>query len=449
MSFVCDYCDKSFSTKGNLGKHMSGSKKCIQNRETEITYIYCSEDGCDFKTFTNQSMNRHKTKCEFALKNMTASNTTLRTQVQMLQELLDKERTRTTKTNITTNNVNKTTTNNKQNVSNTLSIDMRDNIFREIMSPASELFDKIPNYIRENFTKQHLLGNKQVIYDFISNMVNEKLYYACMDKSGSNFIYKAQDGSIKTDVQARILIDRIYEPLVESVEELANQEIRKLAEHTKYMEDEEVAKKNNKSIKDIRVKTNSVKNIKNQDKEIRKNLADKLYYPSKYLANYADEPQRLLEDVPSFREKLYLQEYVNTYTIDNVYRDMTEDELDEIYSSVKEFVQFIIHNFLVSNCKLVYSYDPAQCKFYFYICKGDGKQDEDQSSGSEKDLRIEEEKCYSIHKLFMYKTDIILSSPSYYLDIDKNVIAQIKNIDVFSNCMKKYITKYQSLFLKV
>ena len=280
-------------------------------------------------------------------------------------------------------------------------------------------------------------------------MVNEKLYYACTDKEGSNFLYKATDGSIKTDVQGRVLIDRIYEPLVKSVEKIANQEIQRLLENSAYNENEDLTKRNSKSIKDIRVKTKSVKNIKNQDKDLRKNLADKLYYSSKYLSNYTDEPTKLLEETPKFQNVMYIHDYLNPEIIDRVYNELTEDELDDIYSSIKDIVQFIIQNFLVSNCKLVYNYDRTNNVFYYYVPRKTDKMTEEEISKCEKYVKLEEDKCFSLHNIFNTKTEYITSSPSYYLDIKPDVIFQLKNIEVFTAYMKKYLNRYQSLFLKV
>jgi hypothetical protein len=445
MTFDCEFCNKAFKTKGNLAKHISTSIKCIQNRNIEIVYLYCNEEGCSYKTVTQQSLTNHKSKCEFVIKSLQTENANLKTQNEMLENMLNKERERAS----VVNNITKTTTNNKQIVSNTLSIETRDNIFKEVMSPASELFEKIPHYIRENFTKQHLLGDKQAIYEFITNMVNEKLYYACTDKGGSNFLYKATDGSIKTDVQARVLIDRIYDPLVQSVEKIANQEIQRLLENSAYTEDEDLTKINSKSIKDIRVKTKTVKNIKNQDKDLRKNLADKLYYSTKYLSNYTDEPKKLLKETPKFQDIFYIHDYLNPEILDRVYSELTENELDDIYSSIKDIVQFIIENFLISNCKLVYNYDRVNNMFYYYVPRNTDKMSKEEISKTDKFVKLEEDKCFLLHKIFNNKTEYITSSPSYYLNIQPDVIFQLKNIEVFTSYMKKYLNRYQAVFLKV
>jgi hypothetical protein len=290
--YVCKYCKKEFTTKGNLTTHIKKAKKCLNMRNSNS--LKCESPDCDYTSSTKELIIKHQYQCTLYIIYKENQVIGLQNKNETLENILKREQNKTT----TINNINKTSTitHNKQTISNNkLSIEVRDEVFGKLLLPCNELFESIPQYIQENFNRQHILGDKQAIYDFITNMVNQKMYYVCLDKIGSNFIYKDHEGSIKTDVYARKLIDNISEPLLQVVEQITNNEIQRLADNIVMANDEQVAKRNTKIIKDIRIRKNIVKNIKNGDKNLRRNLADKIYYPPQMIEENREDPQRMLK----------------------------------------------------------------------------------------------------------------------------------------------------------
>ena len=439
----CEYCNKIFSNKSNLKKHVNTSMQCIKSRNN--VNLKCESDLCNFYTNSNIFLTKHQYQCEFYTKlkeeqayiNKHAVNSA-KEKIEMLEGMLKEERAKPTKSTINNvnNNINKTSNinNNKQTISNKLSIELRDEVFGKLLNPCNELFENIPQYIRDNLTTNHILGDKQSIYEFISEMVNQKMYYACLDKGGSNFIYKDPTGCIKTDIYARKLIDTISDPLIEIVDEIANSEIKRLVQILTEDQTEEITKRNSKTIRDIRTKTNTLKNIKNECKDLRKNLADKMYYPSQMVHEYKHDPDKLLESSSSYLNMLYLEDFINDNTIQSIYDSFTEDELDDIYSSTLSFIHFIIQKFLVSECRLVYMSDKTSNKFYYY------------SIEDENTLKKEEDFCLKIQIPLLQKTKNLKNN---FIHIPEKVLNDIQDIQKFSDLLKKHLQDYQLLFIKV
>ena len=62
MSFICEYCDKSFSNKSNLNNHILKAKYCL-NKRKENKNINYNCIGCYKKFTSKQSLEYHNTIC--------------------------------------------------------------------------------------------------------------------------------------------------------------------------------------------------------------------------------------------------------------------------------------------------------------------------------------------------------------------------------------------------
>jgi hypothetical protein len=93
MELECDFCNKTFSTSGNLKYHKRTSKKCqliqVQNfkdEKVESSLINC--DFCD-KKFTVQTLKTHtkncKKKTEFEIQKLLEENQKLQIRIVELE----------------------------------------------------------------------------------------------------------------------------------------------------------------------------------------------------------------------------------------------------------------------------------------------------------------------------------------------------------------------------
>jgi hypothetical protein len=74
MTYNCEFCLKTFSSKSSLSKHLSNAKYCIKNRdiETEINTFDCID--CQKKFTSNQSLKLHQLKCIEKIKKLHQEN---------------------------------------------------------------------------------------------------------------------------------------------------------------------------------------------------------------------------------------------------------------------------------------------------------------------------------------------------------------------------------------
>jgi len=59
--YKCEYCSKTFSTKGNLDVHTKNAQYCIKNRDGYINVHTCQY--CKTSLSTKHSLSRHENKC--------------------------------------------------------------------------------------------------------------------------------------------------------------------------------------------------------------------------------------------------------------------------------------------------------------------------------------------------------------------------------------------------
>ncbi len=59
--FKCEYCSKTFSTKGNLDSHVKNAQYCIRNRDGSINVYTCQY--CKSSLASRQNLIRHENKC--------------------------------------------------------------------------------------------------------------------------------------------------------------------------------------------------------------------------------------------------------------------------------------------------------------------------------------------------------------------------------------------------
>ena len=68
MEFICEFCNKSFSTKSNLNSHKKNAKICLLNRDNNqnqntnnFACKYCYIDELSYQSNHDQSSNENYT----------------------------------------------------------------------------------------------------------------------------------------------------------------------------------------------------------------------------------------------------------------------------------------------------------------------------------------------------------------------------------------------------
>ena len=237
--FICEYCNKSITTKPNLAKHQK-SKKCINMRQVLKDQQSQIEDRfkckyCDKYLCSNFSLKNHLQSCTEKLFKQIANkdqriteleeekckllndkdkeitelklqiktirieteNEILRKDSQHKQEVIERiaEQPRTN----TNNNTNSTTNN---------------NLVLPMIDTSQERIERI---VHENYTENHFWdGQKGVAHFTKDNLLldNENnLGYVCTDASRKTFKRKGENGDIIKDLKAIQLTQNISGPI--------------------------------------------------------------------------------------------------------------------------------------------------------------------------------------------------------------------------------------------
>ena len=328
---ICEYCNKEYSNKGNVGKHQKSSKKClkIQNNLHKCNY-------CNFKTTLNNDYIIHMSKCkeEFILNEnktltdhnvylqheydiMTNKNESLQKMYHTLQQeyvtikkintLLQKKTTKVKEIN----NVLKQTTKNLKEVNYKIQVELeiknnrilfieteytdlkqqlKENLHTLILKPSyinqstTNKLDLMVNFnndfiekaVEDNFTLTHveegIKGFAKFTNDYIINKENGQSKYICSDTSRTIFKYKDENGVIQKDIKAIKLKNSMKDPIIKKSKMLFdNESCRLLTEMTKENEKEQVTIKHN-MINHLTKQFLKIKHINDHEDEYAKEL---------------------------------------------------------------------------------------------------------------------------------------------------------------------------------
>ena len=201
ITFNCEFCSKSFSTKYNLKIHQSKTKNCLSIQEKKIQFNYIEKikelekqlDEKD-KIIENLKVENHKISAE--LKNE-------RTNKEELQKML-------MKCNRQYNNTNS----NNNNITNNITI-KQIQYSMKTLHPYEELKQNLENIVNSKFNRRTFLSLSS-FYNFITNDIlnyNNKTFCQCYDSNGSIF-HKKENDKITFDEKAEQLLNDIY-PYIE------------------------------------------------------------------------------------------------------------------------------------------------------------------------------------------------------------------------------------------
>ena len=207
---ICQYCEKSFSTKSNLYNHQNTAKYCLDKRKICNKEYKCN---CQ-KIFTTKiNFQRHNKICNFSdiintfkenytkienenriyLEQLKNKDEQLKDKDKHIKELEDKLAT------IALAGVNKTSTINN-NISNKIL-----NISPLDLNDSDKIKNILNNKFDHNYISEGQKGVAQFVVDHYLKDDYGKLKYICTDPSRQIFKYKDDLGDIQKDVKAKKL----------------------------------------------------------------------------------------------------------------------------------------------------------------------------------------------------------------------------------------------------
>jgi len=226
-NFICEYCNKKYSTKSTLSTHQKSTKKCLDlQKKVKVEIIvleYCCQ-YCDKKFTSKQNIKNHESSCktkkidvvkemkenyETEIENLKNENQRLREIIAGLQgelkstnkasdciyEIAKQPKVINSSNNSTNNSINK-----NLNISN--SIDFKN-------------IDKVKEIIDKNYDINHILGGQKGAAQFAAKYLlvdeNGKYVYLCSDPSRNSFKYKNENGDIEKDLEAKKLTNYLVD----------------------------------------------------------------------------------------------------------------------------------------------------------------------------------------------------------------------------------------------
>lgn len=222
--FSCQFCEKKFSTKGNLNNHVKKAKYCIEKRcdkekigGSEIKNI-C--EFCGKYLATRYSVLRHLLKCKQKVQleknNKRENDSILKDQeIEFLKkQLLEKNKEIEYLThqlsNLALEGIRKPTVINS-NTSNRIT---------NILTPLDLNEEKIKSIVENNLDETYFLDSQDGIarfcFDNFIKAEDGKRKLICSDPVRERYRYMDNEGVIREDIKARNFIKKISKPIIES-----------------------------------------------------------------------------------------------------------------------------------------------------------------------------------------------------------------------------------------
>ena len=233
MANTCEYCNKKYTTKGNLVKHQRTAKYCLEIQEQingeNSDKIEVRTFNCEYciKKFSQKShLLRHTPLClekyKFEIQKITKNSIDKDNEISKLKsendELRDElktvayetelrilrerdERSMSTVEEIAKQPRINTTTNTQNKIIITTPLDLSK---ENLLSVIESGFDN-------NYLVQGQKGVARFAYEKILKDDEGKLKYICTDPSRQVFQYKNEDGKIQKDVRATKLTKALFD----------------------------------------------------------------------------------------------------------------------------------------------------------------------------------------------------------------------------------------------
>jgi len=231
MSIECEFCNKEFSTKGNLIKHQKSTKYCIKiQKERGISVDEPHKYNCKFcnKNFYEKSnYTKHEIICS---EKPNKEKEELYAEIEKLKSIISekderildlegevaqlKEENRMIEIKTEKRMLEKQTQHLQSTVDEIAKQPRTTNNNKILITTPLDLSkESVKTAIEAGFSHEHLaLGQKGVAQFAYNNILKDsdgKLKYVCTDPSRQIFQYKSNDGKIQKDVRATKLTKAI------------------------------------------------------------------------------------------------------------------------------------------------------------------------------------------------------------------------------------------------
>ena len=216
MTYICEFCNKIFTTNSNLLKHKQKTKYClkIQNNRIEIEKTDKEELVRKYEDIINQ-LNIDKEELVIKNQKLVIKNQELVNELEQYKQTIKEElinelqeyKQTIKEIAMQPKNISNTNTNNINIIAN---FDMNEKYFTE--------------KIKEFYNINHLMLGQKGVANFVAEHLlkdeNGKLLYYCSDSSRNIYKYKDINGEIIKDCQAHKLITTMKPGLIEKTPEL-------------------------------------------------------------------------------------------------------------------------------------------------------------------------------------------------------------------------------------
>jgi hypothetical protein len=252
-NLICEYCKKTYATKGTLTTHQKSTKSCLEIQKKikeEVITLEFSCQYCDKKFTSKQNIKNHESICktknidvvkelkekynfeileikekhEFEISEIKLLNKNYLEEIHSLRETVASlqgelksankasdciyeiaKQPKNNNNNITNNNSsNSNTTNNNNNKTLNISghIDFKN-------------IDKVKEIIDEKYDINHILSGQKGCAQFAAQYLlvddNGKYVYLCTDPSRNTFKFKNEIGEIEKDIEAKKLTNYLVD----------------------------------------------------------------------------------------------------------------------------------------------------------------------------------------------------------------------------------------------
>ena len=240
MSYKCNFCKKSYSTKGSLTNHQKTAKYCIKIQQQNLTESIDTETDiienisfvckfCEKDFSSNHRYQKHLDICllkhKHIIKNKDCEIEMMKEKICFLEKSVE-EQTQQMKTirleieNEFYKQREKRSTNIVEEIAKQPRIQTNNNQKVLITTPMDMSQLSVMKAIQSGFSEDYLVqGQKGVArfaYDNILKDEQGKLKYICTDAARQIFQFKDEDGSIQKDVRATKLTKALLDGEIKS-----------------------------------------------------------------------------------------------------------------------------------------------------------------------------------------------------------------------------------------